>query len=148
MKLSDEEQLSVWDRVYALTKFRPSIKEGVVPFHFDVDYRIYDISEVMESPDDERMDTYIRGVDKAIRSACPEDGMIYALDWQHDCYKYNPHRERHLSYIPDGDYYFFMAEDLSWGFLTHPWQQKVWIYGEKLIKELDRDFIPGFIKVK
>ena len=42
------------------------------------------------------------------------------------------------SYIPDGDYSFFISEDFSFGYLGHPWRNEIWIFGEELIKETEK----------
>lgn len=34
------------------------------------------------------------------------------------------------TYCPNGDYYFFIDVNFHFGYLGHPWQQKVWIYGK------------------
>ncbi|MDT5187267.1 MAG: hypothetical protein QOJ20_3566 [Mycobacterium sp.] len=35
-------------------------------------------------------------------------------------------------FYPNGDYYFFLAQDFSWGYLTHPWRRMAWVFGEPL----------------
>ncbi|MCP5029835.1 MAG: DUF2716 domain-containing protein [Actinomycetia bacterium] len=34
--------------------------------------------------------------------------------------------------LPDGDYYLYLARDLRFGWLTHPWEQSVCVYGPLL----------------
>lgn len=87
------------------------------------------------------------------------DAFMYALDWQHTCFKYNPRIIDYNEYpvfvkydvpikneyvdwegynvwfptfYPDGDYYFFIAKDFSWGYLTHPWLKKAYVFGDCL----------------
>jgi hypothetical protein len=35
-------------------------------------------------------------------------------------------------FYPNGDYYFFVAIDFRWGYFTHPWKMKLWIFGDEL----------------
>ena len=41
------------------------------------------------------------------------------------------------SFIPDGDYYFFIEENFEFGYLGHPWREEVWICGEALINKVE-----------
>ena len=82
---------------------------------------------------------------------------IYALDWQHSAFLYDPRNadeqqsvfvsdEKYMGggynayfpgYYPDGDYYFFISEDFRFGYLTHPWREEAWVFGDELIKEFE-----------
>ncbi|EOH75671.1 DUF2716 domain-containing protein [Enterococcus malodoratus] len=85
---------------------------------------------------------------------------MYALDWQHTCYEYYPQvktRKENPTFIlderyhgggynayfpefyPNGDYYLFFSKDLSWGYLTDPWRQHIFVYGEQLRKEIQKN---------
>lgn len=71
---------------------------------------------------------------------------------QHDAFLYLPGENRETewhddarmcnvyfpSYYPDGDYYFFIAQDFSYGILGHPWRKELYIFGEKLIAEFEK----------
>ena len=46
--------------------------------------------------------------------------------------------------LRNGDYYFFIDVNFHFGYLGHPWQQKVWIYGKKLIEEFKKADLKGF----
>jgi len=149
--LADLEYSEVWDRVYSKLNFRPSIQPGVIPFCLDAPADIYDISEILSEDDEhhERMDRIIR---KGFIKMMGDDDYLYALDWHHTGFCYDPritepkkgcsvrfgrsfsyeYSAYFPSFYPDGDYYFFIAQDFEWGYLSHPWQQTVWIFGEKL----------------
>jgi len=58
---------------------------------------------------------------------------MYSLDWQHTCYRFDPHIAEgfsSISWYPDGDYYIFLSSDLSFG---HPWQQSLCVFGSSLL---------------
>lgn len=79
---------------------------------------------------------------------------MYALDWQHDCFIYNPcekipldywfyDTERNCnvyfpSYYPNGDYHFFVSFDWLIGLYGHPWKREIMVVGEELIQEFDK----------
>ncbi|MEY8385728.1 DUF2716 domain-containing protein [Oscillospiraceae bacterium 38-13] len=81
-------------------------------------------------------------------------GEMYALDWRHDCFIYNPREEISSSecfydaergcsvyfpsYYPDGDYHFFASFDWSLGLYGHPWKKEILVAGENLIQEFDK----------
>ncbi|MBD5093657.1 MAG: DUF2716 domain-containing protein [Subdoligranulum sp.] len=79
---------------------------------------------------------------------------MYALDWQHGCFLYDPREEIPFgywfhdatrncnvyfpSYYPDGDYHFFASLDWSIGLYGHPWREEMIVAGEALIREFER----------
>lgn len=74
---------------------------------------------------------------------------IYALDWQHDCFMFNPYdnvpmntewydKERECNvyfptYYPNGDYHAFVSMDYTYGIFGYPWSKEIYVVGEKLI---------------
>ena len=147
---------AVWDKVYDELHFKPGMKESV-PFVLEMPHCVYDISRMIG----ERLEVLcdeLEDISKEIfAKVTPEGSRVYALDWQHSCFLYNPRNPdeqkdfwqenaRYMgggynvyfpTFFPDGDYYFFIAEDFSYGYLGHPWRQEVWIFGEPLIAEYE-----------
>lgn len=80
---------------------------------------------------------------------------IMALDWQHECYWVNPHLkfdrnefdEWIIPIIPNGDYYFFIQKDLKWGYLGHPWEKSITIFGKELIESIKQNKPEMFYKI-
>ena len=161
--LNDDEYNKAWDMVKERLHFSPSIKNGVNPFIIQDPFVLYDISKVSDK-DIDNFDEVISGV---FSSCIGDDEYIYALDWQHSGFRYNPRVriEKHSLFVnderyfgggynaffpgffPDGDYYFFISKNCEWGYLGHPWQLKVWVFGKKLIKEFEKVHKKiGFIK--
>lgn len=164
MVLSKSESVDVWERVYKEFNFKPAMNKGVVPFQFNIPYDVYDISKMSL----EQLDSMEKVINEIFIECTNEGDKLFALDWQHSNFIFDPRDpneqkssfvkdERYLgggynayfpSYYPDGDYYFFIAYDFSYGYLGHPWHQKVWIFGDKLMKAFERSSaIIGFIKV-
>ena len=96
---------------------------------------------------------------RALVDCLGEDEWIYALDWQHSGFRYDPRRPvtEHDHWVedaryggvlgggynayfpefyPDGDYYFFVQRDLKWGYLGHPWRREIWLFGAPLVERL------------
>jgi hypothetical protein len=150
--LDDEESNFVWDYVYNRFLFNPSMNNKLSPFKFQIPVDSYDISNSPIYNDDESINKIIKSI---LIDCMGNDDYIYALDWQHTNFRYNPRintvieypvfikDERHTTYggynvyfpkfYPDGDYYFFIAKDFRWGYLTHPWLKKVWVFGYELM---------------
>lgn len=153
MLLLDGESNVIWNRVYDVLHFQPSIEHYIKPFEIAAPYVVYDISSMNELNIDIMDDI----ISKIFIACTTEDEYMYALDWQHSDFRFQPRDksqqqslyikdERYMgggytayfpSYYPDGDYYFFIASDFRFGYLGHPWQQKVWIFGEELIKAFE-----------
>jgi hypothetical protein len=155
--LTKDEENYIWNYIYKELSFNPSINKSIVPFKIDKIYNIYDFSSVKDDYID-KMEGLISNV---LLKCIERDEFIYALDWQHSGFKCTPIKrfpldnERILwvedskyngggynayfpSFYPDGDYYFFIVNTLEWGYLGHPWQEKIWIFGEKLISEIEK----------
>lgn len=156
------EDKAVWQKFNDLFHFNPNPYNGeICPFDFSkinepiVSYDIRSILvENFEAHDEKgnyRTTEQILILKSAFVECMGKDEFMYALDWQHSTFKYNPRIESEYSYytahstLPDtrtyypdfhldGDYFFFVAKDFSWGYLTHPWQRKVWVYGSKLVE--------------
>lgn len=76
------------------------------------------------------------------------DSPLIAMDWQHPCHYFWPHRNRaiepsgmlsmnHITPVPDGDYYIFVNEDMSAGTFGHPWEQTLCVFGADLVSKLE-----------
>ena len=88
-------------------------------------------------------------------------GDMYALDYQHDCFIYNPWEEIPLDYwfydaerdcnvyfpryYPNGDYHFFVSFDWSLGLYGHPWKEEIIVVGENLIREFEK--VQSFLNI-
>ena len=71
---------------------------------------------------------------------------IYALDWNHECFRFLPHRwdpvcstdDWPLSALPAGEYHLFVTGDLRLGSLGHPWEESLCVFGDLLPAYLER----------
>ena len=163
--LNDDEERRIWDKISKELSFNPSIKNSSKPFEIKVPYDVYDLNKSMIHWDDDNVEQKIK---KIFITCMDKDAYMYALDWQHTCFKYNPRIETQKdnpsfiyddrysdggykayfpTFYPNGDYYFFISRDFSWGYLTHPWQNKIWVYGDELIKNF-RKYAPDFNLVR
>ena len=168
MLLSEKEEKAVWEQVYQRFCFTPSTDRNMIPFCLPEPWMVYDISAVLSDPalyektenrwptnEDGILKQLTQAVDKVLLSCMTPEELLYALDWQHACYRFVPGNleERKTFYkkelfgcrgevdtpyyfplyVPDGDYFFFFPEDFRFGYLGHPWRQEVWIFGEKLV---------------
>lgn len=148
--LDDERYDTVWNRVYNELGFHPGMREAF-PFDIKAPHAVYSVSK-MTAKQIDVMEKTAWEIFARI-----SDGNTYALDWQHSALLYDPRdpdekrdfwvdNENYWdggynvyfpSFFPDGDYYFFIAEDFSFGWLGHPWRQEVWIFGEELLSEIE-----------
>lgn len=162
MILTDEQNKLIWDRFYEEFNFKPSISDThsfdtELPFEIKKPYTVYAIENMTEEQINE-MDKTLKNIFSELTS----DGRkMYALDWQHTSYKYDPEilcdiekqwrnglfikDNRHFgkgymayypSFYPDGDYYFFIEESFDFGLLGHPWRREIWVFGAELIEKI------------
>lgn len=147
MKLIDKESYDeIWDRIYSEYSFKPSFntknKNWLQP---KVNYKRFILGNVWN----ENQHSLVNEI------LCKSVGtQMLALDWQHDCFIFNPDENIPIGYsfydksrncnvcfpeyYPDGDYYFFIAENWSAGIFGNPWQKELIVIGEELIKEFEK----------
>ena len=142
MKVILDEKIynDIWNKVNNKFKFKLSTDINVNPFEFDINYTSYKLNDVWT----EEQEKIVNDIFKEISN---DD--IYALDWQHDCFEFNPKEEIPFyyqyhddnrsvevyfpSYYPNGDYHFFISKDFSYGLLGHPWRKEIYVFGNNLI---------------
>ena len=153
--LPDEEEKAVWDIINSEFHFNPSGKADKT-FTFPFEVNCYDI-DYQKCDNNPEFDEIVKNI---FRECMGNDEWMYALDWQHTCFHYNPrvkdeneypvfHEDKRYDgdgyeiyfpeFYPNGDFYFFIAKDLSWGWLGHPWKAKVWIYGKNLRNLIEKN---------
>jgi hypothetical protein len=83
----------------------------------------------------------------ALRDCVASQGWVYALDWNHPCYQFWPHRmDQHevaqvwwpVVAIPDGDWFIFLAPDLRFGTVSHPAERSLCVFGAELLNAVQR----------
>ena len=160
--LEDDEDKRIWKELYNSFKFSPNTDTDIVPFHFKIPVDVYDISSSLIWNNNKEINDRIRF---SFIECLKDDDYMYVLDWQHTCFRYNPRivddleypifvkyeppiKSGHVewegynvyfpTYYPDGDYYFFISKDLTWGYLTHPWRKEAYVFGACLRKSFSK----------
>ena len=131
-ELSQAEYDDVWTRFERVFAFRPDTRPEGGPgileptpsrtYRFEYPVHPLDESDLRESA--------LRAFERCV----PRSQRMYALDWNHACYWFDPHAASAQDWFhpvfPNGDYYIFLARDFSWGLFGHPWEQTICIFGE------------------
>jgi len=137
ISLNNHEYERVWDKFYKEFSFKPSIYPQDWPsFSIELPYVTY---ELIKNYQDEEINELEDICKAALRSSIESDEFVYALDWQHESFLYSPYLQDSIpsiSFYPDGDYYFFVRKDFSFGILGHPWEHSITIFGQELLKRL------------
>ena len=150
--LSDENKL--WDLMYGKYGFNPQTTK--VPYNWiqpPSPFVTFILPEACWNEEQEKL------VNSFFVNLNQDE--VYALDWQHDCFTYDPKEEIPLhysyrdderqcsvyfpSYYPDGDYYFFFDPELKYGLFGHPWLGEIVVTGEGLIKQFENN--SGFLGI-
>lgn len=186
--ITDKRDELIWDKIYAELKFSPNGRyrghsfDVPLPFEIKKPYVVYAIDDLTVRQVDE-MNVKVKD---CFAETIRDGERLYALDWQHSSFVFDPnvepdgdppwlgdcdpsdfpqppvcqfiHDERYLnggynayypSFYPDGDYHFFVEENLEYGLLGHPWRLEIWIFGNRLIPNIDKiSGSLGWIKIK
>ena len=158
MLLNEQETRAVWDRVYTQLRFRPdsryrghSLLWWRRPFRLPKPWAVY----ALDGASQEQIEQTEAAVKRCLLAVTEPGERLYALDWQHGAFLFDPRNEEEQQsvrledeageywaefpfYYPDGDYYFFLDKDFRFGYLGHPWRKEIWIFGEKLLPEIEK----------
>ena len=159
MLLNEQETRDLEERVLLQLRFHPpagyrghSLLWWKRPFRLPKPWTVYALDDMSQ----DQIEQMAPAVKMALRNAAAGSGKrLYALDWQHSAFLYDPGKDEEQKSVrledengefwaefpfvyPDGDYYFFLDEDFRFGYLGHPWRNEIWAFGEKLLPELER----------
>ena len=158
MLLNEQETRALEDRVSLELRFRPSAQgrsHSLLwwkrPFRLPKPWAVYALDGVSQ----EQIEKTPEAVKACLLSATEPGRRLYAMDWYHCAFLYDPRKEAEQTrvkledgdgkyraafpfYYPDGDYYFFLDEDFRFGYLGHPWRKEIWVFGEALLPEIAR----------
>jgi hypothetical protein len=148
--LVKSEENTVWDLFYEQFHFKPSVKAqdwpGIKEPTPSVTYDISHVFPELAAATAKESDLNMEVLTLFRQSVLPGE-RLYALDWQHPCYWFNPYGQFEFSEVyegmipvfPDGDYSIFLADDFRFGTFGHPWEQTICVFGETLLKLIERD---------
>ena len=126
-----------------------------LPFAINRPFAVYDISKMTN----EQIELLYELAPTALANCLPVGHQLYFVDWFHEITLYDPrnpqnsesdregspdfyYNSKSIAYVggfyPDGDYFFYLEKYGLFGYLSHPWRQEVWIYGQDLVKEFDK----------
>lgn len=145
IKLSDMEYKNTWRIFKKKYSFRPSTHENEWPGIKEPAPSItYDISHFFKLKDKiDAINDLHKKVLNAFKAILNRGDLIYALDWQHSCYKFDPRiiniENWKIPALPNGDYYIFLTNNLMNGLFGHPWEGTICIFRQALIDEISND---------
>lgn len=151
-KLDEKEYEIVWKKIDEKFGFEPSEALRNHIFNIDKEYKVYEIND--GNCGDE---TYQSRINEILKKVVNDD--MYALDWQHESFIYNPNENITLEqsgwlgnsgiydgfpcYYPNGDYFFFVSLDFTKALLGVPGfgeeKSLLFVVGEQLIEEIDKN---------
>ncbi|MBW8635846.1 DUF2716 domain-containing protein [Hoeflea sp. WL0058] len=144
IELPREEEDPIWRKVYDDLGFKPSTRATDFPGFKEPGPSVtYSISGIW-GDDFEALEADLHAKAHSIfNKVTPEGDFLYALDWQHECYRYFPYisdssvaDQWKIPVLPNGDYYLFLERTLRFGWLGHPWEQTICVFGKPLLTEL------------
>ncbi|MGI5206444.1 DUF2716 domain-containing protein [Spirillospora sp. CA-108201] len=151
-RLSDSELFQVWDAYGEFASFERTYDSGRWPSIREPSPSVtWDLARERPASPTGAWDFAVRPddvnalLDDAFKSCVEREEWLYALDWQHPCYRFWPHRmtepENKDSWVvpvfPDDDYDIFLAQDFSFGTFGHPWEASLCVWGERLLEAVE-----------
>ena len=158
MLLNEQDTQTVWEQVNDKLRFRPDAKyrgHSLLwwkrPFRLPRPWAVY----VLDDMTQEQIEGLAAAVKGCLIAATEPGERLYALDWQHSAFLFDPRKDEEQRsvrledeageywvvfplYYPDGDYSFFLDEDFRFGYLGHPWRREIWVFGERLLPEIEQ----------
>ncbi len=150
-KLNTAEYDKVWDEFENKFNFKPSPKEEKWPsINEPTPSKTWSISgyyDLDDSESEDKQDELCVLTASAFKKVSSDD-WIYALDWQHTCYKVylnaqlleSKSSEWRIPIIPDGDYSIFLTSDLKCGVFAHPWEETICVFGKEFLETVEQFF--------
>ncbi|MEO6316877.1 MAG: DUF2716 domain-containing protein [Chitinophagaceae bacterium] len=150
LRLPDNAYDRAWDRFYTTFSFQPGVSAKDWPsITTRKPCKKIDIGSFWSNYNEQAtLDFIQKGIDAFTAITQPGE-LIYALDWQHECFYVDPTKitaremlqngsgASRISFLPDGDYYIFITKDFENVWFGHPWEQTVTLIGNQLITAFD-----------
>jgi hypothetical protein len=151
--LSEFEYNSVWNFIFDELKFNPSPYQAkkfdnlpLPNIWFDTSF-IFD--QVFSPSDFDELHTVALELLKKIS----KNNNIYALDWQHECFSFNPNLsfdrfengDWGIPFLPDGDSTFFLTNDYSNGIYGDGINLQICFWGDELLNAFNSIEIPKIL---
>ncbi|WP_410600570.1 DUF2716 domain-containing protein [Amycolatopsis sp. lyj-90] len=136
--LGDAEYRRAWDRFRAEFAFRPSTDRFEWPGIAEPAGAVtWSLSALDEDPGYLLLDRMVSVVQRGLASCADE---LYALDWQHESYRFaTTEKDWPLSPFPDGDYYIYLTQDFRLGTFGHPWEYTICVFGDELVTAISAE---------
>jgi hypothetical protein len=143
VELSSAEEDAIWQRfAAAFGFFGAGIREPAPSLTWDLRW-VYDDGE--EAFRQLEADLNAKAL-VALRACTAPGERVYALDWQHPCFWFDPRGgvsggdpdEWAVPVLPNGDHYVVLARDLRFGFIGQM-DTSVCVFGERLLAALADD---------
>lgn len=143
MLFDDPEHDAVWNRFEERFAFKPSMSvfPGIAEPPASVTWHL---AAVTDAPDGGAVDELQAVIKRGLRACASPGEALYWLDWQHQGYRFDPHRAGAYgqprwpgSAYPDGDYYLYVTRDVRLGTFGHPWEDSLCVFGDDLLAEVE-----------
>ncbi len=141
-KLDKVEKNNLWDYISSKLSFNPRNSENTI-IPKELLYKCYDISshynENFKLENYDELHDYTLNLFRILSSK-----KVYALDWMHDCFVFDPNlpfeldefEEWLISVFPNGDFVFFITENLENIIFADGINSKIYFLGREIVEFL------------
>jgi hypothetical protein len=140
-----EQSDKIWDKLDKVALFKPYQKKDKV-ISLILPSIEFDTSKFFDDNYSEELYNDLNECAKIWFKTLSKNKEIIALDWKHVCYKFNPHDKFELNefeewfvpIFPNGDLCFFIINDFSDFIFCDGFDFKIKIFGDELIKIVNK----------
>jgi hypothetical protein len=140
VELARDENRAIWNGVYADLVVDPARPPKFVEPRGSVTWELRDVPETPRHTIDQVEVIVGTQLRRALEALVGAEQWVYGLDWQHPGYRFFPAEAKNpvnseswcIPTVPNGDYCLFLAHDLRFGWLGHPWEPTICVYGDLL----------------
>ena len=142
--LIDIEYKQIWDFVYENLSFQPNNEAALIKL--PIPNKVYNISSFYNEGFDEKFYDDLHKIAIKCFKILSNNKNMYALNWQHQCFSFNPELpfekddfdEWLIPVFPNGDYLFFITNDLKNGVFSDGINLRISLFGKKMIELFDK----------
>ncbi len=142
IKLNEVEYNEIFNFLDSIITFRPHAENNIV--NLPMPNKVFDVSKNLGTGNSEEIYNDLHNkVLSTLQEITPQGDYVYALDWQHDCYLFDPFKEIDInefeewlvSPFPNGDIVFFITKDRKNFYVADGIKMTIYISGENLINQ-------------
>jgi Protein of unknown function (DUF2716) len=151
--LSEVEYNRAWDYIFDELNFNPSPYEAKKFDNLPIPNLWFDTASIFDGIFTKNDFDELNTIALNLLQKIANNKSIYALDWQHECFSFNPNlpfdrfenKTWGIPFLPDGDSTFFLTNDLSNGVFGDGINLQMCFWGDELLNAFENINTPKIL---